>query len=94
MKSLVVDVTALGNLPGKIAVPGKIEGLAVLNRQYIAVTNDNDFDLASFDAAGRSEPKGVPTRLFVIRLPVPLEAVPRERDSAASAAAAKMSEGR
>jgi hypothetical protein len=59
-KSLVVDLTAL---PG---IPGKIEGIAILDGHTLAVANDNDFDVGTIDKAGDNVGKGVRCRLFVI----------------------------
>ncbi|MFF4778461.1 esterase-like activity of phytase family protein [Microtetraspora fusca] len=66
-KSLVLEPNTV--VPG---LPGKIEGVAVLDRRTIALANDNDFGLGDFDADGRLIDSGVPNRLVVIRLPRPL----------------------
>jgi hypothetical protein len=65
-KRLVVDLTAL---PG---VPGKIEGIAILDAQTLAFANDNDFDVGTIDPAGNNVGKGTRSRLWVVRLPAPL----------------------
>lgn len=69
-KTLVVDVTAL---PG---VPGKIEGIAMASSTVMVVGNDNDFGLvdnATFDTSGRlSNDTGVTSKLLFIELPVPV----------------------
>ena len=65
-KTLIVDLTRISG------VPGKLEGLAVLNRTTIGVTNDNDFDLGNLDAAGNNVGHGTPSQLVGIRLDKPL----------------------
>ncbi|MEV7013034.1 esterase-like activity of phytase family protein [Streptosporangium sp. NPDC051022] len=65
-KSLAVDLAAL---PG---LPGKIEGVAVIDPRTIAIANDNDFGLGSFGADGRLIDSGVTSRILTIRLPRPL----------------------
>jgi hypothetical protein len=64
-KRFVAELTALAG------VPGKIEGIAVLDPQTIAISNDNDFDVGSIDANGDNVGKGIHTQVFVIRLPAP-----------------------
>jgi hypothetical protein len=67
-KSPLLDVTAA--VPN---APTKIEGVAVRDRSTIAVTNDNDFGMRdgpdAFDASGRQNDTGIPSRLLVLRLP-------------------------
>ncbi|WP_433242708.1 esterase-like activity of phytase family protein [Streptosporangium sp. CA-135522] len=65
-KSLAVDLAAITGLPGKI------EGVAVIDPRTIAVANDNDFGLGSFGADGRLIDSGVTSRILTIRLPRPL----------------------
>ncbi|GAA3093535.1 esterase-like activity of phytase family protein [Streptosporangium carneum] len=65
-KSLAVDLAAV---PG---LPGKIEGVAVLDPRTIAVANDNDFGVGSFGPDGRLIDSGVTSRILTIRLPRPL----------------------
>ncbi|AWS44350.1 esterase-like activity of phytase family protein [Streptosporangium sp. 'caverna'] len=62
-KKLTVDLAAISK------VPGKLEGVAVLDRTTIAVANDNDFGLGEFDENGKLIDTGVPSRLLVIKLP-------------------------
>ncbi|MEU6537317.1 esterase-like activity of phytase family protein [Streptomyces sp. NPDC047000] len=66
-KRLVVD---LGTVPG---VPGKIEGVARVDRDTIAVVNDNDFGMTdgagAFDAQGRLVDSGIETAVTYVRLP-------------------------
>ncbi|MEV4363627.1 esterase-like activity of phytase family protein [Nonomuraea sp. NPDC049625] len=63
-KSLTVDLAAIDGLPGKI------EGVAVLDPRTIA--NDNDFGVGTFDANGRLVDTGIPSRILTIRLPRPI----------------------
>jgi hypothetical protein len=65
-KSLVIDLTTL---PG---MPNKIEGLAVVDRQTLAVANDNDFGIGSFDQAGNNSGSNVKSQVLIIRLATPL----------------------
>ncbi|MFJ4521626.1 esterase-like activity of phytase family protein [Streptomyces sp. NPDC088810] len=66
-KQLVVDL-------GKVAgVPGKIEGIARVDRDTLALINDNDFGMTdgagAFDAQGRLVDSGVRTTVTYVRLP-------------------------
>ncbi|QTD96898.1 esterase-like activity of phytase family protein [Streptomyces cyanogenus] len=66
-KQLVVDL-------GKVAgVPGKIEGIARVDRDTLALVNDNDFGMTdgagAFDAEGRLVDSGVRTTVTYVRLP-------------------------
>ena len=65
-KKLVVDLAQLRNLPRKI------EGIALIDSQTLAVTNDNDFDLGRFDSEGSNHGNGVKNFISVIRLKSPL----------------------
>jgi hypothetical protein len=62
-KSPVADLTTLPNMPDKI------EGVAVVDRQTIAVVNDNDFDVGDFDRAGNNVGRGAKSHLLTIALP-------------------------
>lgn len=66
-KRLVVD---LGTVDG---VPGKIEGVARVDRDTLALINDNDFGMTdgtgAFDAQGRLVDSGVETTVTYVRLP-------------------------
>lgn len=66
-KRLVVD---LGTVSG---VPGKIEGVARVDHDTIAVVNDNDFGMTdgagAFDAQGRLVDSGIETTVTYVRLP-------------------------
>ncbi|MFJ5972338.1 esterase-like activity of phytase family protein [Streptomyces sp. NPDC093060] len=66
-KRLVVD---LGKVSG---VPGKIEGIARVDHDTLALLNDNDFGMtdgaSAFDAQGRLVDSGIKTTLTYVRLP-------------------------
>lgn len=66
-KQLVVD---LGTAAG---VPGKIEGIARVDHDTLALINDNDFGMTdgtgAFDAQGRLVDSGIKTTVVHIRLP-------------------------
>ncbi|MEV7069441.1 esterase-like activity of phytase family protein [Streptomyces sp. NPDC093990] len=66
-KKLVVD---LGTVAG---VPGKIEGVARVDHDTLALINDNDFGMTdgtgAFDADGRLVDSGVETTVTYVRLP-------------------------
>ncbi|MGW6910791.1 esterase-like activity of phytase family protein [Streptomyces sp. NPDC054940] len=66
-KKLVVD---LGTVAG---VPGKIEGIARVDHDTLALINDNDFGMTdgegAFDAQGRLVDSGVETSVIYVRLP-------------------------
>ncbi|MFH9863306.1 esterase-like activity of phytase family protein [Streptomyces sp. NPDC017202] len=66
-KRLVVDLGAVAG------VPGKIEGVALVNRDTLALINDNDFGMTdgagAFDAQGRLVDSGIETTVTYVRLP-------------------------
>jgi len=66
-KQLVVD---LGTVAG---VPGKIEGVARVDHDTLALINDNDFGMTdgtgAFDAQGRLVDSGIETTVTYVRLP-------------------------
>ncbi|MGW2823747.1 esterase-like activity of phytase family protein [Streptomyces sp. NPDC001443] len=66
-KRLVVD---LGEVAG---VPGKIEGVARVDHDTLALINDNDFGMTdgagAFDAQGRLVDSGIKTTVTYVRLP-------------------------
>ncbi|KUN78104.1 esterase-like activity of phytase family protein [Streptomyces griseoruber] len=66
-KRLVVD---LGKVEG---VPGKIEGVARVDHDTLALINDNDFGMTdgagAFDAQGRLVDSGIETTVTYVRLP-------------------------
>jgi hypothetical protein len=65
-KRLLVDLSLFPEMPGKI------EGVAVIDATTIAVANDNDFDIGTFDAAGMHQGAGAKSRILILRLPTPL----------------------
>jgi hypothetical protein len=67
-KSLVVDLKKFKEMPDKI------EGVAIIDRNTIAVVNDNDFDSEEnkYDAAGNNVGKGKKTQMLIISLSKPL----------------------
>jgi hypothetical protein len=74
-KSLVFDLSSL------YGMPEKIEGIALIDRHTIAVSNDNDFDSedSRYDAEGNGSGKGTKTQILIISLskplPLPLDSV-------------------
>jgi hypothetical protein len=78
----VVKTRLVAEIDARSGLPGKIEGMAVLNPSQIAVVNDNDFNVKggglgeAFDADGnmilRSPP--VPSQILRIKLEQPLPA--------------------
>lgn len=65
-KTLRVDLAALGG------VPGKIEGVALVNCTTIAIANDNDFDIGTFDGNGNNVGTGAKSTLQLITLDAPI----------------------
>jgi Esterase-like activity of phytase len=67
-KTLVLDLSTLGG------TPEKIEGIALLDRNTIAIANDNDFDSeeGKTDAAGNNVGKGKKSQILIISLAKPL----------------------
>jgi plastocyanin len=79
-KTLLVDLEALDGMPDKI------EGVAVVDGETIAVANDNDFDVNEFDADGRHIPTGKTSHLLLVRTPpIPGLAAGLSGDTAAAA---------
>jgi hypothetical protein len=76
-KTLVLDLSSLDGMPEKI------EGVALLDRNTIAVANDNDFDSeeSQYDDAGNNIGKGKKSQILIISLAKPL-ALSVERVSA------------
>ncbi|GAB1819503.1 esterase-like activity of phytase family protein [Herbidospora sp. RD11066] len=66
-KKLIADLSIVAP-----TLPGKVEGLAILDRWTLAVVNDNDFGLGEFGADGRLIDSGVKSRIVTVRLPKPL----------------------
>jgi len=69
-KSLVIDLDSVKDMPDKI------ESIAVVDRNTLAVANDNDFGLTddpAWDAKGRlTSDTGVKSRILSVTLPDPL----------------------
>ena len=67
-KSLVVDLKQFSEMPEKI------EGFALIDRNTIAVSNDNDFDgeESKYDAQGNNVGKGKKSQILIISLGKPL----------------------
>ena len=67
-KNLVLDLSSIEGMPEKI------EGIALLDRNTIAVANDNDFDSeeSKYDAEGNNIGKGKKSQILVITLGKPL----------------------
>jgi Esterase-like activity of phytase len=67
-KTLVLDLSTLGGMPEKI------EGIAFLDRNTIAIANDNDFDSeeGKTDAEGNNVGKGKKSQILIISLAKPL----------------------
>ena len=76
-KTLVLDLSSLDGMLEKI------EGVTLLDRNTIAVANDNDFDSeeSQYDAAGNNIGKGKKSQILIISLAKPL-ALSVERVSA------------
>lgn len=62
-KTLVVDLSTLGELPIKI------EGVAVIDEHTIAIANDNDFQIGDVGPDGNNVNTGVPSQVFIIDIP-------------------------
>ena len=81
-KSLVVDLSSLEGMPEKI------EGVALVDRNTIAVSNDNDFDSeeSQYDAEGNNIGKGKVSQILRIFLakPLPLQQATVAKTSADS----------
>lgn len=58
------------------SMPGKIEGVAVLDSTHIVVVNDNDFNFTYNATSGLVEIGKLKTSFLTIKLPVPLPAYP------------------
>ena len=76
LKTLVVDLSTLQG------VPGKVEGIAIVNDTTIAIANDNDFDIGKLDAAGNLiAPGATKSQLLLVQvqslLPSPATQLPR-----------------
>jgi hypothetical protein len=67
-KTLVLDLKQFAE------IPDKIEGVALIDRNTIAVSNDNDFDSeeSKYDAQGNNLGKGKKSQILIISLGKPL----------------------
>jgi hypothetical protein len=67
-KTLVLDLSSLNGMPEKI------EGIAVIDRNTIAIANDNDFDSeeSKYDTEGNNVGKGKKSQILIISLAKPL----------------------
>ena len=67
-KTLVLDLSSLNGMPEKI------EGIAVIDRNTIAIANDNDFDSedSKYDVEGNNVGKGKKSQILIISLAKPL----------------------
>jgi len=67
-KTLVLDISRFKDMPEKI------EGVTVIDRNTIAISNDNDFDSeeSKYDEQGNNVGKGKRSHLFIIALDKPL----------------------
>jgi hypothetical protein len=61
-KELMID---LSTIPG---MPAKIEGLTILDWNTIAISNDNDFDVAAAGTCGPNVPGQTKNHIMIIRL--------------------------
>ena len=57
-------------------MPGKVEGVAVLDPQHIVVVNDNDFNFAYNATSGLVDIGKLKTSFLTIKLPVALPSYP------------------
>jgi hypothetical protein len=60
------------NLDSLPDMPDKIEGIAVINRNTIAVINDNDFDIGDIDSEGNNIARNSKSQILYINLAKPL----------------------
>jgi len=65
-KTLVIDLHEIDK------IPDKIEGITVLDRNTLVISNDNDFDIGIFDEAGNNQGPGARSYVLVIALATPL----------------------
>lgn len=62
-KALLVDLSTLDGMPGKI------EGVAVIDATTVAVANDNDFDVGDIGANGRNVGDGKKSEILIVHTP-------------------------
>jgi len=77
--------TLVANLKDLDGIPEKIEGIAVIDRHTIAVSNDNDFDIGEPDRTGTNVGKGMKSKIVTIRLSRPLPLAGTELEERLSA---------
>jgi len=63
-KSLLIDLSTLDGMPGKV------EGVAVIDATTVAVANDNDFDIGDFDADGHHIGQGKTSQILIVQTPL------------------------
>ncbi len=68
----VLPKTPVMDFTGMAEIPPKMEGVAVLDRNTIAIANDNEFDNLGFDDTGNNMLLGMKNKIFIIRLAKPL----------------------
>jgi plastocyanin len=65
-KILLVDLSTLDGMPGKI------EGVAVIDATTVAIANDNDFDVGDIGADGRNAGDGKKSQILIVQTtPIP-----------------------
>lgn len=74
---------------GIAGIPGKVEGMAVLDSQRLAFINDNDFSFSYDTATARVVPGTTPTQIVVVTLDAPLPTTPDAVAASLQAAARK-----
>src|SRR5215212_2957909 len=62
-KTPIVDLSTIPELPGKL------EGLAIVDSATVAVANDNDFDMGTFDGNGNNVGSGRRSQIVMVTLP-------------------------
>ncbi len=62
-KTLLVDLSTLDGMPGKI------EGVAVIDATTVAVANDNDFDIGDIGADGCNAGEGKKSQILIVQTP-------------------------
>lgn len=50
-------------------MPGKVEGLTIIDATTLAIANDNDFDVGTIDAQGNNQGEGKKSRVLVLNVP-------------------------
>ncbi len=70
IKKVIFNSTSIATMPGKV------EGVAVLDSQHIVVVNDNDFNFAYNATSGLVDVGKLKTSFLTIKLPVALPAYP------------------